>query len=118
MLRSWQKILTKRLHVNGMTLFPFILIQRKELFHDPVFINHERIHLRQQLELLVVLFYFIYGMNYLINYLKCRDHDSAYRNICFERESYTMEKEMGYLKRRKFFAWINYLTTPKQNKHI
>ncbi len=109
MIRKWQLIEIKKLHVNGMTLFPFILISNKELKKDPVFMNHEHIHLRQQLELLIVFFYLFYLLHYFFNRIKYKDHDKAYRNICFERESYTNESNLNYLKTRRFFNWLKYI---------
>lgn len=44
----------------GITLFPFIVLRQSRMKDDPVLINHEKIHLRQQLELLVIPF--LYGM--------------------------------------------------------
>jgi len=108
-IRNWQKIILKKLHVNGMTLFPFILINNKTLLNDKIFINHEHIHLRQQLELAIFPFYLLYLLNYLINRLKYRNHYIAYRNICFEREAYHNEKDLLYLKKRKLFSWYKYL---------
>ena len=37
---------------DGIVFWPFVFIKRRELKNNPVFMNHERIHLRQQLELL------------------------------------------------------------------
>ncbi len=108
-IRNWQKIIFKNLHVNGLTLFPIILINNKGLLRDKVFINHEHIHLRQQLEMAVFPFYLLYLINYLINRIKFKDHYSAYKNICFEREAYLNEKDLSYLKKRKLFSWLKYL---------
>ena len=49
------KYLTSK-RFRGIALFPFIIAKKKDDFLDPVFINHENIHLRQQLELFVVFF--------------------------------------------------------------
>ena len=108
-VRNWQKIIFEKLHVNGMTLFPFILINNKELLEDKIFINHEHIHLRQQLELAILPFYILYLLNYLLNRIKYKDHYNAYRNICFEREAYSNEKDLMYLRKRKLFRWLRYL---------
>ena len=45
---------------NAVTLYPFIILKHKELNNDGVLIHHERIHLKQQIELLVLPFYLIY----------------------------------------------------------
>ncbi len=109
MVRKWQFILLEKMHVDGMTLFPIILIRNKKLLEDKEFINHEQIHLRQQLELMVIPFYLIYLTHYLINRIKYKSHDKAYRNICFEREAYANANNLTYLKNRKFMRWIVYL---------
>jgi len=91
-----------------MALFPFILVNNKSLLTDAILINHERIHLKQQAELLVIPFYVLYLINYLINIAKYRNHDKAYLNIVFEREAYTKDADTGYLKCRKLYSWLRY----------
>lgn len=102
-------VVVPSLNVNGMALFPFILISREADRHDAVLINHERIHLRQQAELLVLPFYILYLLNYLVNRLRYKGHHQAYLNICFEREAYRKERDVGYLERRKWYSWVAYL---------
>lgn len=92
----------------GMAIFPFIFIKYKELKHDKQIINHERIHLRQQIELLVVPFYILYILHYLVNLLRYRNHNQAYRNIVFEREAYSNDSDLMYLKTRRFSSWVKY----------
>ncbi|MGY4539797.1 hypothetical protein ACVW0P_004237 [Mucilaginibacter sp. UYNi724] len=96
------------LQVSGMALFPFILVNKKSLLNDAVTINHERIHLRQQAELLVIPFYIAYLLNYLINLTIYRNHNNAYLNIVFEREAYAKEADMTYLKQRGWYSWARY----------
>lgn len=76
--------------------------------NDAILINHERIHHRQQLELLVLPFYIIYAINYLYHLAKHRNHYQAYRQIIFEREAYAQEKDFDYLKRRRMFAFLKH----------
>ncbi|WP_316750452.1 hypothetical protein [Pedobacter gandavensis] len=93
---------------NAMAIFPFILLQHKNQKNNAVLINHERIHLRQQLELLILPFYILYGLNYLLNLYRFKNHYLAYFNIRFEREAYANERNLSYLKQRKFCAWWPY----------
>ena len=72
-------------------------------------INHERIHLRQQLELLIIPFYIMYVVEFLIRLLQYRTWKKAYRNISFERECYLNETDLDYLKTRKLWAFVTYL---------
>lgn len=93
----------------GMALFPFVLVKEREYALDPVLMNHERIHLRQQLEMLILPFYILYIVNYLFNLSKYGHHYVAYRKMYYEREAYVNERNMKYLKNRKFWAFLGYI---------
>lgn len=95
-------------HFVGVAVWPFIIIKYKKLKEDTVFMNHERIHLRQQIELLILPFYIIYMIEFLFRLLQYRDRYTAYRNISFEREAYDNEKNINYIKERSFWAFRNY----------
>ncbi|GAA4831967.1 hypothetical protein [Algivirga pacifica] len=95
--------------ILGITLYPFIIVRDKKIKADPVIMNHEYIHIRQQRELLVIPFYVLYLLNYYYNLWKYRNRYEAYRNICFEREAYEQEKDLSYLSRRPFAAFRTYL---------
>ena len=94
---------------KGLTIFPFVILKSYTLKEDVVLINHERIHLRQQWELLIIPFFILYGMEYLIRFLKTRNPYEAYRNISFEKEAYIKEKDLNYLRVRSFWSFIFYL---------
>lgn len=90
------------------TIFPFIFFKNKEKLNDRFIVNHEMIHVRQQLELLVIPMWILYGLNYLLNRLKGMGHDIAYLDIIFEREAYGHDHDMKYLTKRKWYAWIKH----------
>jgi len=92
----------------GITIFPFMVLKTKTLKADKVLINHEKIHLKQQLEWLIFPFYIIYTFEFLFRLIQFRNWDAAYRNISFEREAYTNEKDLDYLKSRPKFNTLNY----------
>ena len=93
---------------TGVALFPFVFLKYIALKNDEVLINHEKIHLRQQLELLVLPFYILYFTEFLYRCLQYRSRSKAYRNISFEREAYTNEKDLNYLKSRSFYRFLKY----------
>jgi len=95
-------------HFVGIALWPFIVVKDAFLKEDAYFINHERIHLRQQAELLVVPFYFIYVIEYVIRLFQYRNSQLAYRNISFEKEAYYNQDDLSYLKKRKLWSFIRY----------
>jgi len=101
--------LLKNTKISGITLFPFIFLKKSEYLQNRILINHEKIHIRQQMELLVLPFYIWYLTEYYIKYLKYRNPDRAYRNISFEREAYTNEHNSDYLKRRQFWSFLKYI---------
>ncbi|MDB5121374.1 MAG: hypothetical protein JWN56_2592 [Sphingobacteriales bacterium] len=103
------------LPASGMALFPFILLNHRQLKTDIRVINHEKIHLRQQLELLVIPFYVLYLIDYFINLLKYKNHHRAYMNIVFEKEAYLMDHELNYLTNRKFWTWLQYFNSNINN---
>jgi hypothetical protein len=79
-------------------------------------VNHERIHLRQQLELLVIPFYLLYCLNFLVNMCRYFFPAIAYREIIFEREAKGNEDNPLYLRKRKRYAFLNYFKKQKQPK--
>lgn len=95
----------------GLTIFPFVFLKSKHLKKDLVLVNHEKIHLRQQIELLIVPFYMVYGIEFLIRFSHYKSWHLAYRNISFEREAYKNEQRLDYLKHRPFWRFLKYLRT-------
>lgn len=100
-------LFTKRF--RGLAIFPFVFLKNKNLRNDQTFINHEKIHLKQQKELLWIFFFLWYFIEFLIHYIIQKNMIKAYYNISFEKEAYKNENNTDYLKQRKFWAFLNYL---------
>jgi len=98
---------------RGLTVFPFVFIKHRFDSENKVLVNHEKIHLRQQLELLVLPFFLWYFVEYAVRLLQYKNTNLAYRNISFEREAYANEQDLNYIKKREFFSFLNYLKTSK-----
>lgn len=94
---------------TGITIFPFVFLKHISLKADAVLINHEKIHLRQQLELLIIPFYIFYVLEFFVRLIQYKNWYTAYRNISFERESYHNQTDFGYLKKRKFWSFLKYI---------
>ena len=92
----------------GITLFPFIFLKSKKLADNEVLLNHEKIHLRQQLELLIIPFYLIYTLEFLLHLLLKRKWKLAYSGISFEKEAFVNEANPNYLNNRRFWSFMNY----------
>ncbi len=93
---------------NGMAIYPFIFIKNKKLAGNSILINHERIHLRQQIELLWIFFFTWYIIEFLIHLIRLRNWNKAYHNISFEKEAYHNEDNLYYLEDRKFWTFLKY----------
>lgn len=94
---------------SAMALYPFIVVRSADDRHNRGLINHERIHLHQQRELLLVVFYLWYAIEYLVRRIQYRGHARAYRNISFEREAYHAQARLQYLERRRPYAFLRFL---------
>ena len=70
--------------------------------------RHEIIHFQQQLELLFVGQWILYGLSWLKNRLTMNGAD-AYRNNIFELEAYDNDDDPNYLENRPRYNWKNYL---------
>jgi hypothetical protein len=94
---------------RGITFFPFVFLSDKKDKLNPVFVNHEKIHIRQQMELLVIPFFIWYGFEFLVRFIQFKNRREAYYNISFEKEAYQKEKDLYYLKQRSFWSFFKYL---------
>lgn len=105
-----------------MAVWPFIFIKGAPGINT---INHEKIHFRQQGELLLIFFYLLYFIFWIKELIHCsidkdrgQIEDPRYKkrtlihraehSIIFEREAYQMDEDEQYLSRRKFLAWVNF----------
>ncbi|WP_161971733.1 hypothetical protein [Flavobacterium silvisoli] len=91
---------------KAFAVFPFVFLKNETAKQDKVLLNHERIHLRQQSELLVLPFLIWYFIAFLVHYCRLRNWNAAYREISFEKEAYEKENDFEYLKSRPFFNFI------------
>ncbi len=71
--------------------------------------RHETIHYQQQLELLFVGQWLLYGLFWLVGMIRYRDGAKAYYENPFEREAYRNDKDEGYLATRPRYAWAFYV---------
>lgn len=96
---------------SGLTIFPFVFLKSMHLKANKVLMNHEKIHLKQQLEMLVVPFFVFYVLEFSMRLFQYKNWYKAYKNISFEREAYTNETNLDYLKQRSFWSFLKYLRT-------
>lgn len=71
--------------------------------------NHESIHSEQWKELLYIGFLLWYLIEWIIRLFAFKGRKFAYRNISFEREAYSNDKDQDYLNTRKRFAFTRYI---------
>ena len=88
-----------KMGIGGLAILPFIFIPREDGKENLQLINHERIHLRQQLELLFIGFVIWYFIEL---------YKKGYRGISFEKEAYQNQHNLDYLNTRKWFSFYKY----------
>ena len=71
--------------------------------------NHERIHIAQATELLVVPFYALWLGDFACGLIRHNgDAKEAYRHIRLEQEAFDHEADPSYLEHRPCYAWKAY----------
>ena len=90
---------------KAINLFGILFVRGNARINERT-IRHEAIHTAQMKEMLYIFFYLWYFIEWIVRlFMK----GNAYRNISFEREAYSNEKDLSYLDNRKQFAWIRYI---------
>ena len=102
---SIPKYLSIFINIGAITLWPFVISRTS--FNKRV-LDHEKIHIRQQQEMLVIGFYILYVYYWLKGLWTYGDSQIAYHSIPFEQEAYANEHDEDYLNNRPFWAWRNY----------
>ena len=95
------------IRVGGITLYPFIILRPE--YNNKTTINHEKIHIEQQKELLVVFFYILYVYYWLKGKVAGLSNSDAYMSIPFEKEAYKNEDDFNYLDIRKKRSWTKFI---------
>ena len=72
-------------------------------------ITHETIHFFQQLEMLFVFQWILYGLFYVIGRFTKGSWKAAYYGNPFEVEAYANDLDPDYLEERKFWAWVKHV---------
>lgn len=98
-LRLIEAMFRVQFTIHGMAFFPVIFLRDASYRSNKILMNHERIHLRQQLELLVFGFVIWYYIEMAFK---------GYKNISFEKEAYENQRDLNYLKKRRLFAFFKY----------
>ncbi len=99
---------------SAITVYPFVLIRERD--YSRVVLNHEYIHLKQQLEMLIVFAYVWFAIEFLFKLLYYRNFRKAYMSVSFEREAVAGERLIGYLSVRKPYTWLKFIYI-KNKKH-
>jgi hypothetical protein len=91
------------------TINLFGILFTKSDYLSSITINHERIHTKQMLELLIVGYYLWYIIEYIIVRFCHKKQNDAYHDISFEEEAHNNDNNLHYLDNRKHFAWWKYV---------
>lgn len=101
---KFTKLMSVFIPVGAITLWPFIIVS--PTYNNDITINHEKIHLEQQKELLVVFFYILYVFYWVKGLITYKHKYEAYMHIPFEQEAYNNQNNKEYLLERKRYNWF------------
>lgn len=97
-------------HGRAMALYPFIFFQDESQKLSWV-INHECIHFKQQIELLLIGTWILWIIETMYAHLWLRmSMNEAYRWRSSEQEAYRNQQNPDYIKTRRWFAQFYYMT--------
>lgn len=97
----------------AITLYPFIFV-RPDTRHNRELIRHETIHIRQQLELLIVGAWLLFVVEYLYaRFIKKMDARQSYYFTASEQEAHRNAMNENYLSMRKPYTIFKYLRNKK-----
>ncbi|MFC6102612.1 hypothetical protein [Olivibacter domesticus] len=104
-------VISARSNIAAMAIWPIIIANKtlKAKGLSAQTLLHEKIHHQQQLELLVIPFYLWYVIEWLLKWVIYKDRKRAYKELSFEREAYSNDNNMDYLKQRRLWGFIKYL---------
>jgi len=100
------KLMSMKINANSFACFIFC---RDDNPSDRL-IRHETIHFQQQVELLFVFQWLLYGLFAVIGLIKYGNLKKSYYKNLFEQEAYDNEEDVNYLSNRKRYSWWNYKT--------
>ena len=93
------------ININAISFFIFVW-SRSEMSETTK--RHETIHFKQQVEMLFVFQWILYGYFHLRGLLLGLKGSEAYYQNPFELEAYDNESNENYLSERKLYAWVKY----------
>ena len=93
------------ININAISFFIFVW-SRSTMSETTK--RHETIHFKQQLEMLFVFQWILYGYFHLRGLLLGLKGSDAYYQNPFELEAYDNESNENYLSERKLYAWVKY----------
>jgi len=79
--------------INGIVIYPYIWVRSPNYLSCPTLIKHELIHIGQIRQDGLIVFGLKYLGWYLWNLIKYQKHYKAYRNIPYEIEAYSRQRE-------------------------
>ena len=94
------------ININALSIGPFVWC-RGEISDTTR--QHETIHFWQQIEMLFVLQWLLYGIFYVIGRFTHGNWKMAYYCNPFEVEAYEHQEDKNYLQNRKWWSWVRYI---------
>jgi hypothetical protein len=100
---------------RAAALWPFLIVRDQTEYKRPWLVNHERIHLAQNRDLLVLGSDILYlGEYFYARVILGKSKAECYYWLSAEQEAYLNQHDLGYLTRRPWGAQLKYLRNKKR----
>jgi hypothetical protein len=112
-VKNLGKLVSLGTNAMAITFYPFLFVRPDTRTNDEL-IRHETIHIRQQLELLLIGSWLLYIVEYCYaRYVKKFDARQSYYYTALEQEAHRNAMSASYLKERKPYAVLKYIKNKK-----
>ena len=111
---SWLgRLVSLGTRARAITIYPFIFVRRDSRDNEEL-LRHEKIHIIQQLELLLIGAVLLYVFEYFYaRYYKKMNARQAYYYTALEQEAHRNAMDKEYLSQRKMYALFRYIRDKK-----
>ncbi|MES2225054.1 MAG: hypothetical protein V4478_03650 [Patescibacteria group bacterium] len=112
-VRQLGRMVSLGTNAMGITVYPFIFVRTDTRGHEGL-VRHETVHIRQQLELLLVGAILLFIVEYIYaRFIKRLDARQTYYYSAMEQEAHRNTKNTNYLNERKPYAVLKYIWDKK-----
>ncbi len=104
---------------HAVALFPVIIVDKKSIFENKYYMNHEYIHILQYMETGIIGFFIISIIEFLYAHLFLKkSFIESYYYMSTEQEAHLNDENLAYTEKRRVFSVYRYMNPKNKTKII